>query len=317
MRKTNSYIQAVFLNKRLRQDQDTEEFIQALIYEYEQAWGNLESTIQEIYLTLQDENGNVDTEKLRDLMIAEPSGGSVVVTKLEALQLSIVEEVKGLLAKQDLLTSPFLEGVAQKQYLNYSYEYANLKGTLNNVFEVDSLRIKELTQRKWFGGNYYSRAPHNNVLLANKLDDMLLYYAPMGFPLERMIEDMKDEFNSLGIQRVKTLIQSEVGFLMEQVHYQAMIDAGCTQYQYLATLEISTCDECGELDSKIFNLEDAEVGKNYPLMHGNCRCTVVGILDGVDYNYSKRWMRDPVTGKGKLINAISYQDWLEQYVSVV
>lgn len=55
---------------------------------------------------------------------------------------------------------------------------------------------------------------------------------------------------------------------------------GLDGYIFLATLDLGTSDICQFLDGKRFKLKDAQVGKNYPPMHPNCRSTTIPDVDG-------------------------------------
>ncbi len=76
----------------------------------------------------------------------------------------------------------------------------------------------------------------------------------------------------------------------------------------MATLESHTCDICARLDGQIFKLSDRRDGMNYPIIHPRCRCTTIPHIDGLPET-DERWMRDPDTGKGKLIKNISFKKW--------
>lgn len=55
-------------------------------------------------------------------------------------------------------------------------------------------------------------------------------------------------------------------------------DAGVERYSYMAGLDERTCPVCGKLDLRVFRVDKAVAGRNYPPMHPNCRCTVDAVL---------------------------------------
>ncbi|GFZ27252.1 minor capsid protein [Lactobacillus corticis] len=90
-----------------------------------------------------------------------------------------------------------------------------------------------------------------------------------------------------------------------------MAGALANQYQYLATLESHTCDQCAHLDGRIFYVKNKVEGLNYPLIHPYCRCTTVPYMKDLP-DIESRWYRDPVTGKGKWTNGkMNYKQWAE------
>ena len=56
-------------------------------------------------------------------------------------------------------------------------------------------------------------------------------------------------------------------------------EAGVEYYEYLAVGDDRTSEECMDLNGKIFRLDEARVGENFPPMHPNCRCTIIPVMD--------------------------------------
>lgn len=237
------------------------------------------------------------------------------VSSLAVIQAEVTKRIVELVELQDELVIPHMHKAVYDSYLRDSYHLKAFKGELDTPFRaLNQDEIEMITYRKWFGGNYFSRSVNNNQDLANTLSDILSEGAIQGYPITHMMKQVKEE---LGISKreARTLIQSEVSFVQEQARIVAMQDAGVTKYQYLATLETNTCEKCRYYDSKIFPIADAKVGENYPPKHGNCRCTVVAVFEEVDFRNKKRAMRDPNTGKTRLVNWVTYDEWLKRYVN--
>ncbi len=90
---------------------------------------------------------------------------------------------------------------------------------------------------------------------------------------------------------------------------------GVPKYEILATLDNKTCDICGELDGKIFLVEDAIIGLNFPPFHQGCRCTTVPHYDDTPTEGLTRAARDPETGKTYEVPAdITYSEWKKKYL---
>lgn len=58
-------------------------------------------------------------------------------------------------------------------------------------------------------------------------------------------------------------------------HLESYRKSGVKHYVFRATYDLRTCPVCGALDGKVFRVEDAEMGVNYPPMHPGCRCTTL------------------------------------------
>lgn len=237
------------------------------------------------------------------------------LTSLQVIQAEVVKEIGTLLELQDQLVIPVMHSQIRDSYLRGSYHMRYFTGKLEENFRgLPTTEIEMITYRKWYGGNYFSRSVNNNQEMADKINRILEQGVIQGYPINLMTQQLKDQLE-ISKRAARTLIQSEVSFVQEQARIVAMQDAGVRKYQYLATLETNTCAECRFYDSKIFPIEEAKVGENYPPKHGNCRCTVVAVFDGIDFRGKKRVMRDPGTGKSKLVNWITYEEWLKRYVN--
>lgn len=111
------------------------------------------------------------------------------------------------------------------------------------------------------------------------------------------------------IDRVK-YITSYYSNEKELKTYEAL---GIEYYMFMATLDDRTCDKCGELDRKVFEVKNAVQGINCPPMHMGCRCTTVAWFDD-QLKDKQRRARDPKTGKTYLIPAsVNYKEWKNTY----
>ena len=99
-----------------------------------------------------------------------------------------------------------------------------------------------------------------------------------------------------------------MGHVAETATADAYKEEGIEQYQYLATLEAHTCEECAHLDEKIFDLKDKVEGLNYPIIHPYCRCTTMPYIKGLP-NSSERWARNSETSKGEYVESIAFNEW--------
>jgi len=73
--------------------------------------------------------------------------------------------------------------------------------------------------------------------------------------------------------RAARLINTEAAAFREQASTQAMRERGAKQLEIIATLDKFTCADCGALDGKKVDIQDAQVGVTVPTFHPNCRCT--------------------------------------------
>lgn len=90
---------------------------------------------------------------------------------------------------------------------------------------------------------------------------------------------------------------------------------GVEKYEILSALDDKTCEICGELDGKIFLVENAVIGLNFPPFHAGYRCTTVPHYDDTPTEGLTRVARDPETGKTiEVPGDMTYKEYKEKYL---
>lgn len=104
------------------------------------------------------------------------------------------------------------------------------------------------------------------------------------------------------------LIETESVYVERQAHRQAAESEDFKRYMYIATLDNLTCDECGDLDAKVFYYKDAEAGVNFPPMHPNCRCTDIPYFpEWRNRRAAREYISHPIEVR------MNYDRWLKIY----
>lgn len=88
------------------------------------------------------------------------------------------------------------------------------------------------------------------------------------------------------------------------------------QFEIVETLDSYTCEHCAEMDSRVFDMKDFEVGVTAPPFHPWCRGTTAPYYDdweefGID---PTRVARDE-NGNTTEVEKMSYKEWKEKYVT--
>lgn len=111
------------------------------------------------------------------------------------------------------------------------------------------------------------------------------------------------------------LLHTESSFLISEATHAGYREDGVEKYQILATLDSKTCGVCGDLDSKVYEVEKAVVGVNMPPFHPLCRCTDTPYYDDMDLSDMPRAARDPKTGKTyEVPGTMTYNEWKAKYM---
>lgn len=112
----------------------------------------------------------------------------------------------------------------------------------------------------------------------------------------------------------KAFARTALTEVSNEAEKKTLEESGLKRYRYLATLDERTCPVCGGLDGKVFNLDDARKGVNFPPMHRNCRCVHTAVLSNELRDKYKRRARD---AEGKSITvpqSMTYAEWKAKFM---
>jgi SPP1 gp7 family putative phage head morphogenesis protein len=161
----------------------------------------------------------------------------------------------------------------------YQREYKDTLKTLGvkNIPVTPVAAVKEIINYPYAGAMFSDRIWRNKQQLLNYINDDLAKGLIKGSSIQNMSKDLMERCNTLYFQAAR-LVRTETNYAMTQGHKNGYIDAGLTQYEFLAEIDARTSAICKKSDGQIFNLDNAIVGTNMPPMHPNCRSTILPVI---------------------------------------
>ena len=203
-----------------------------------------------------------------------------------------------------------LEGQYADTYYHETWLNQQAYGNLSidfNHFDEDQLR--EVAGKPWQGSDFSERVwGEYQKELPSQLSDAILRGVLLGESYAKVSKRIEDRMADVKKSSVHRLVATEMGHIAEQATCDFYKDEGLEEYEYLATLETRTCSICGALDGKRFKVSDAKSGDNHPLIQPHRRCTTVPYRPDLP-PLETRWERDSKTGKGKIVNYQTYDQW--------
>ncbi|MDA1636535.1 minor capsid protein, partial [Bacillus cereus] len=123
-------------------------------------------------------------------------------------------------------------------------------------------------------------------------------------------EVTKQLHNNFGVKwrEAERLARTESAFITEHATQDAYKRDNIKQYRILATLDTVTSKICKAQDGKVYDLDKAVVGKNYPPFHPHCRTTTISATSKIEYramNINRGYERVP---------DMTYKKWEDTYV---
>lgn len=319
-------------------EMEVNQYFSKLERAFNQTKRELKKTVESFYWRYADENGltyaaaqqrlnKAEIGELRDFI--ELSMENIGKYNQEVNNLSIkarMTRYQALEAQVDVMLQKLYavdyQAVAEKTmqevygdtYERTWYSIDQYRGFHSNFAQVDPGVVETLLEYPFNGANFSSRLWKQKDHLQTVLMESITTVLVQGVPPQNLAADFAKKMKSKKLDAYR-LLHTESSFLMSQAAHAGYKADGVEKYQILATLDSKTCGICGELDGKIYPVEEAVTGKNMPPFHCFCRCTDVPYYEDTDLADETRAARDPETGKTYEVPAeMTYPEWKQQFL---
>ena len=271
-------------------------------------------TVEE-YIQKGKENG-VSGQWLKQL---ENASARVHIQRLEALKIQIQDRIENMYTTKDRSMEDYLCRVYKDTYYHTVFEIDKGIGSIQSSFnKLDDRKVSQIIHKPWAidGKDFSTRIWEDKANLVNTLHTGLTQSLIRGGNLDDVINDIS-QFVSSKIKNKKyiasRLVTTESAAYASKAQEQAYKDLSVDKYEILATLDLHTSDICQDLDGKIFDRKDYQVGVTAPPFHPNCRTvTVPWFPDDVDTG--ERTARGKDGKVGYVPQNMTYKEWYNKYV---
>lgn len=238
------------------------------------------------------------------------------ITRSDLLLRQLYFQFAQMAHEQDRQLEEYLKESLDEMHSRTVYELSD-KGAVDVKYAAYNERELELAVRGiWNESNFSRRLWKKHIVdMPNRLQKTLSQTVVNGWSVDRTVNEMMDGVDRKMRNYMTTLVQTESAHLSEMAMDKAIQDFGGDSWEWCATLEIHTCEHCGELDGQVFYCKNDKRNPNIPI-HPNCRCTKLPVDDLPILN---QWYRDPITGKGKWLHGkgkrMTFEEWKKEYVT--
>lgn len=145
----------------------------------------------------------------------------------------------------------------------------------------DDFAAKAAVKAVWCadGKHWSSRIWTNKQALQARLEKGLIDCVSRGAPKDELVKALKADFD-IGFNQADRIARTELTYVQNQAAKDKYKEAGVKRYKILSAHDSRTCDICKKMDGKIFNLDEAQPGVNFPPFHPNDRCAILAVLEG-------------------------------------
>ena len=274
--------------------------------ETEQYYKNLLENIN----TIRDEN-----KKKKLLTKYNAPAYSYRISRLQALQDNINIEMKKLADLEQTITEIRYVKTINDAYTKTIYNIHRGTGIGFSFSQLDMKTIQLMLANKWIDNkNYSQRIWKNTEKLGNYLKINLTADMMTGKSVQKISKDLSD-YMDIGLYNATTLVRTEVNHFANESEALGYEECEIEKYQFIATLDIRTCDRCSSLDNQIFEVKNRKTGVNYPPIHPNDRCTTVAHFDDETLEGLERRAK---AENGKIMKVpvdMNYSEWKEKYIN--
>lgn len=237
------------------------------------------------------------------------------ITRLEALQYEVDKQLNQLTTETEKKTKKLLTQTIKDNYYENIYNISKEKGFLANFSGINNKQIERILSYPWSGSNYSNRIWDNKKQLSKTIKNEITQMIIRGESSNKVAKRIEEKMDSSYKNSIR-LVQTEHAYCMNEASKYTYDDLDIDKYEFLATLDIRTCNDCAKLDGKVFNTKDAITGLNYPPMHPNDRCTTVPYYeDDEDDEKDTRFARDEDGKRIEVPANMKYEEWAKKYIN--
>lgn len=244
----------------------------------------------------------------------ENASARVHIQRLEALQLQVKNSIETLRNKENEMLEDYLIKNYEDTYYHSLYEISKGLNLKTSFATLDRNKINQVIGKPWLkdGKTFSDRIWQDKEQLINTLRTKITQSFITGSTLDEAVEDIS-KFVSDKIKNkeyvARRLLETESAAYASKAQIEAFKSIDVEKYEIVATLDLHTSEICQEMDGKVFNISDQEIGVTVPPFHSHCRTVIAPYFD----DEPTRASRDE-NGEYKEVKYMNYKEWKDQYV---
>ncbi len=244
----------------------------------------------------------------------ENASARVHIKRLEALQLQVQNSIETLRNKENEMLEDYLIKNYEDTYYHSLYEISKGFNLKTSFATLDRNKINQVIGKPWLsdGKTFSDRIWQDKEQLINTLRTKITQSFITGSTLDEAVEDIS-KFVSDKIKNkeyvARRLLETESAAYASKAQIEAFKSIDVEKYEIVATLDLHTSEICQEMDGKVFNISDQEIGVTVPPFHSHCRTVIAPYFD----DEPTRASRDE-NGEYKEVKYMNYKEWKDQYI---
>lgn len=252
----------------------------------------------------------IDEKWIKEL---ENASAKFHISRLEALKIHTRQVCEEMFGKQLEKCDEHFKNTYTESYYHSIYEIQKGFNIGWNIAMIDANKLSKVISKPWTtdGRNFSDRIWSNRASLISELHKQLTQDILLGRAPDSSINAIAKKFNTSKSQAGK-LVMTETAYFSSQAQKDCFNELDVEKFEVVETLDTHTCDICGAMDGKVFNMKDFEAGVTAPPYHPWCRgCTVPYFED----NFKGRRVARGEDGETYYVPSdMTYTEWKKNYV---
>ena len=241
--------------------------------------------------------------------------GKAYVSRIQELEMNIRHNIETLSTGYATNLNNTLANAFEDGFYRTMFDIQKQAGFGIKFTAPGGRQLESAIRERWLSQNYSDRIWNDKTKLVRHLEQTLSQEFVRGRGPRQVSREFAKKMNT-SYSNAQRLIRTELNYISNKGSMQAYKDSGVVEkFQYIATLDSRTSDICREMDGKVFELREGEVGVNQPPLHPHCRSTIIPYFE--DNILDDRIARDE-DGEGKSYRVgedVTFFDWVDKYGS--
>lgn len=239
------------------------------------------------------------------------------VTRLEAISYEMAAIIGKLTGNEHSLMYEEFANRYRDRYYQTAFTIFKNYGVGVTFAKINEDTLDNILKTPWTadGTNFSTRIWNNQVKLINTLTNVLSDACIRGSGYAETSERFAKQMHT-NMTNAARVVTTESAFFSSQAQKDCFNELGAEEYEIIATLDNVTDEECGELDGKVFKMDDFKAGSTAPPFHPNCRCTTAPYFDDSDipgYVEGTRTARNGNSKTYRVPRNMTYKEWEKKY----
>ncbi len=242
----------------------------------------------------------------------ENASARVHISRLESLKMQLRHQAELLTQSRIQATTDASTFSYTQSYYRTAFEFQRGIGLGWSLQTINEKTIQKVLSRPWTVDNqtFTARCWTDKVKLVEIVNQEITRMIATGEAPDKAIETISKRFN-VSKQNAGRVVMTESAYFSSAAQKDCFNELDVEKYQIVGTLDVSTCETCGELDGKVFDMSDFTVGSTAPPFHPWCRCCTAPYFEDTE-GIGARYARDAKTGESyKLPKDTTYKQWKE------